>query len=145
MYRLKLPSIALATVVLAGCGTGGLNYWLYPEPHLVESEEAVFVTYENHFLQSMDGEETSSRCWGDRRPEAYTRRDVACRLHLQPGEHSAVFGTSAMSRNGVAVRFTAEPGKVFGLDRSSCRVVGQEFQQTCRLAIMEIEQSGSGG
>ena len=145
MYRLKLPSIALATVVLAGCGTGGLNYWLYPEPHLVESEEAVFVTYEAHFLQAIDGEEITSRCWGDTRPEAYTPRDVACRLHIRPGEHSVLVGTSAMRRDGVPVSFTALPGKVYGLDRSSCRAMGREPRQTCRLAIIEIEQPASGG
>lgn len=34
MSRLKLSFIAAATLALTGCGGGGLNYWLYPEPHI---------------------------------------------------------------------------------------------------------------
>ena len=143
MSRLKLPSIALITLVSAGCGGGGLNFWLYPEPHLAETEEALFVAYESHQLQSIDGEETKTRCWGEARgPQPYSRQDVLCRLHLRPGQHSVVLSTMVNDQQRVSLDFTAEAGKVYGLDRSGCTPSGDARQRTCLVKIVEIEGQG---
>lgn len=145
MPRLEWPYVALTTLVLAGCGTGGLNYWLYPEPHLPESEEALFVANESHQLQSIDGEETASRCWGRREPQAYRQRRVLCRLHIRPGQHSVVFHPNEASRERVTLDFTALPGKVYGLDWSLCSASLDGRQRTCRVEIVEIEKPTGGG
>ena len=145
MSRLTLPSVALATLVVAGCGSGGLNYWLYPEPHLAEPEEAIFVAYESHKLQSIDGEETSIKCWGERSPQAYSRKDVACRLHILPGEHLVVFYPRVTGRERARLSFTALPGKAYGLDWSNCSTSSGGHQQTCRVEIREIEMLTGGG
>lgn len=146
MSRYRLPSIALATLVVAGCGAGGLNYWLYPEPHLAESEEAIFLALEGHQLQSIDGEDAASRCWGvGRTPQAYRRKDVICRLHIRPGQHSVVFHPSVTSRERVSLSFTALPGKVYGLDWSGCSKTPDGRQETCLVNIVEIETPAEGG
>lgn len=146
MSRHKLPSIALATLVAAGCGTGGLDYWLYPEPHLAEPEEALFVVHPSHQLQSIDGEETAARCWGDRsQPEGYRLKDVLCRLHILPGRHSVVFQPSVTSRESVRLEFTALPGKAYGLVWSSCTTTSDGRQETCRVEVVEIEKPAEGG
>lgn len=148
MSRMTLPSIALATVVIAGCGGGGLNFWLYPEPRLPEAEEAIFLAYESHGLRAIDGEDAGSRCWDDqRRPEAYSRADVACRLHIKPGEHSVVVQTAPASRETVTLTFTAQAGKVYGVDRSSCTASSfsrEARQQTCRVEIKEVGETAPG-
>ena len=146
MSRNKLPSIALASLVLSGCGGGGLNYWLYPVPHLPEAEEAVFVAYESHQLQAIDGEDTAMKCWGGpRRPQGYSRPDVACRLHIQAGEHSVVFHPSVHSRERVSLTFTALPGKVYSLDRSACSATLDGGQDTCHVKIREVTNQVGGG
>ena len=145
MSRLQWPYIALATLVVAGCGAGGLNFWLYPGPHLAESEEALFVAAEGHQLQSIDGEETASRCWGQREPQAYSQRSVLCRLHIRPGQHSVVFHPNVASRERVTLDFTALPGKVYGLDWSLCSTSAEGRRQSCRVQIVEIEQPAKGG
>lgn len=146
MPRLQLPSIALATLVLAACGGGGLNYWLYPEPHLLESEEASFVAYESHLVQSIDGQDTVVKCWGGpRTPQAYTRKDSLCRLHIEPGQHSVVFFPGLGSRERVSLTFTALPGKSYGLDRSACGTTFEGRQATCRVEIKEIQDPLGGG
>ena len=146
MSRLRLPYIALTTLVVAGCGTGGRQYWLYPEPHLPEAEEAVFVAQENHQLQAIDGEETFTRCWGRRTgPQAYRQNDVLCRLHIRPGQHTVVFHAGVSSRERVSLSFTALPGKVYALERSTCSTSVDGRQQTCRVEVVEIEKSAEGG
>ena len=146
MSRLRLPYIALATLVVAGCGTGGRQYWLYPEPHLPEPEESLFVARENHQLQSIDGEETYSRCWGERTgPQAYRPNDVLCRLHIRPGQHTVVFHSSVTSRERVSLSFTALPGKTYGLERSACSTSLDGRQQTCLVEVVELENPTEGG
>jgi len=146
MSRQQLPSLALVTLVVAGCGTGGLNYWLYPEPHLPETEEAVFVAYESHQLLAIDGEDTSVKCWGGpRAPQAYSRPDVLCRLHIRAGEHSVVFHPTANSRERRTLTFTALPGKSYGLDRSGCTASLNRLQDACRVEIREVKNQAEGG
>ncbi|NNM03689.1 MAG: hypothetical protein HKO65_01200, partial [Gemmatimonadetes bacterium] len=122
MTRSPLPYIALVALLVAGCTGGGRNYWLYPEPRLAPEEEALFVAYESHRLVSIDGEDTASRCWGQtvNEPQAYRRNDLVCRLHLQPGRHTAVVEGRFTLRGRSSVDFTAEPGKVYGLVWSDC-------------------------
>lgn len=151
MSRQRLPSFALAILVwagcvLVGCGGGGLNYWLYPEPYLAESEEALFLAYESHLVQAIDGQDTVLKCWGGpRTPQAYSRKDTVCRLHLQPGEHSIVFFPGMGSRERVSLTFTALPGKAYGLDRSACNTTYEGRQETCRVEIREIRDLSEGG
>ena len=146
MSRLRLSYIALATLVVAGCGAGGRHYWLYAEPRLAEAEEAVFVAQENHQLQTIDGQETFLRCWGRRTgPQAYRQNDALCRLHILPGQHTVVFHAGVSSRERVSLSFTALAGKVYGLDRSACSASIDGRQQTCLLKIMEIEKATDGG
>jgi len=145
MSRNNLPSIALVTLVIAGCGGGGLNFWLYPEPRLMESEEALFVAYESHQLQAIDGEDTVLKCWGGpRKPQAYARADVLCRLHIQPGQHSVVFHPSMNSRERVSLTFNALPGKTYGLERSACTTTSNH-QESCQVKIVEIQNLSKGG
>ena len=145
MSRLELPTLVLTALVVAGCGTGR-QYWLYPEPHLAEPEEALFLAHESHQLQSIDGQETYARCWGERRlPQAYRLKDVPCRLHIRPGQHSVVFLSRATSRERVGLSFTALPGKVYGLDWSACTTSLDGHQQTCLVNIVEIEKPAGGG
>ncbi len=147
MFRLKLPLLAAATLAFASCGSGGgLNYWLYPEPHLAAAEEAVFVTYEGHQVQAIDGEDTAARCWGMvREQQAYRQRDLACRLHIAPGEHSVVFHANARTAARSEVTFTALPGRIYGLDRSSCTSSAAGIQQRCRVEVVEVGRVGEGG
>lgn len=147
MSRQRLPFIALATLVVAGCGTGGFEYWLYPEPRLAEPEEALFVAHENHRVLSIDGEEIASSCTGEgRRPEAYQRNDVICRFHIRPGQHSVVFHPSITSRERMRLEFAALPGKVYGLTWSGCTASldRDRHRQTCRVEVVEIEKPGRG-
>ena len=146
MSRQQLPSIVLATLVIAGCGGGGLNFWLYPEPRLPEPEEATFVAYESHQLQAIDGEDTALKCWGGpTRPQAYTRTDRLCRLHILPGQHSVVFYPGRGSRDRVSLTFTALPGKAYGLNRSECAATAGGLQEICRVEVVEIEEMSVGG
>ena len=145
MSRLGMACIALAAVVVAGCGAGGLNFWLYPGPHLPESEEALFIAQEGHQVQAIDGEDTALKCWGRREPQAYSQKSVACRLHIRPGEHSVVFHPNVSSRERVTVTFTAMPGRAYGLDWSQCSATLEGRRQTCRVDVVEIETSTEGG
>jgi len=143
MSRYRLPSFALATLVAAGCGTGGLEYWLYPEPHLTEPEEALFVAHENHRVLSIDGEEIASRCTGEgMRPQAYQRNDVICRFHIRPGQHSVVFHSGITRLERMSLEFAAQPGKVYGLEWSGCKASldMDGHRQTCRVEVVEIEK-----
>ena len=136
--RLTLKSLAFVAL-LAACSGGGRQYWLYPEPHLPPSEGAVFISFEGHQVQSVDGEETFSRCWGfAREPQAYSRRDIPCRLHLQPGEHYVSFRTGASTAQLRTVRFVAQPGKEYGLDWSACGSSPQGVAQTCEVRVIEV-------
>lgn len=149
MSRMTLSSIALATVVSAGCGGGGLNFWLYPAPHLPEAEEAVFFAYESHGLRAIDGEDVGSKCWDDqRRPEGYSAPDIGCRLHLEPGEHTVAVHPSSTSRETVTLTFTAVAGKVYGVDRSGCStstLTREARVQTCNMQIKEVGEIAPGG
>ena len=136
----ELRSILLTTFLLAGCGTGGLEYWLYPEPHLPPEEDAVLATYESNRLLFVDGEDAATKCWGDRRMAAqgYRRNDRVCRLHIPPGQHTVVFQTGLNNRQRAQLGFTAVPGKVYGLRRSGCTTSPEGVQQNCRFEIVEI-------
>jgi len=138
----RLRSIVLTSLIVAGCSTGGLEYWLYPEPRLPIEEEAVFASYESHRLLFLDGEDAATKCWGDRRMAAqgYHRNDRLCRLHIRPGQHSLVFQTGLNNSQRANVDFTAEPGKVYGLMRSNCTSSGGGGQQNCQFSVAEIEK-----
>lgn len=146
MARVSLPSSSLFILIVAGCGSGGLNFWLYPEPRFAESEESVFVAYEGHQLLSIDGEDTALRCWGRRTaPEAYSRRDIPCRLHILPGPHTIVIHPRVSSHERVSLEFTALPGRVYGLDRSGCTASVGNLQETCLVKVVELENLAGGG
>jgi len=142
----RLRSLVLASLVVAGCGTGGLEYWLYPEPRLPAEGEAVFTTYESNRLLLMDGEDVATRCWGDRRmaTQAYHRNDLVCRLHIRPGNHSVVFQTGLNNAQRVNLDFTAQPGKVYGLRRGGCTTSSAGVQQNCRFEVAEVEAERGG-
>jgi hypothetical protein len=145
----KLPYIALATLISASCSTGGLEYWLYPGPRLAEPEEALFVAHERHRVLSIDGEEIASICTGEgmRRPQAYQRKDVTCRFHIRPGQHSVVFHPSPTSLERLSLEFAAQPGRVYGLGSSACEASldMDGHRQTCRLEVVEIKTPAKGG
>jgi hypothetical protein len=146
MSTTRLALAAVVPMMVAGCGGGGLNFWLYPEPHLAEAEESVFVAHEDHGLQSIDGEETAIRCWGRRNePQAYRQRGQLCRLHIRPGEHSVVFYSGVSSQERVTLSFTALPGRAYGLDRSQCTSTAEGHRQTCRVEVVEVDRPTEGG
>lgn len=149
MSKSTLPSIAIATVIAASCSTGGLEYWLYPEPRLAEPEEALFVAHESHRVLSIDGEEIASICTGEgmRRPQAYQRNDVTCRFHIRPGQHSVVFHASTTGLERMSLEFDALPGKAYGLSSSACTAYldMDGHRQTCRLEVVEIKTPEEGG
>lgn len=146
MTRNHLTYIVLVSSLIAGCTGGGREYWLYPEPRLAPQKEAVFVAYESHRVVSIDGEDTASRCWGQtvNEPQAYRRNDLVCRLHLQPGLHSVVFEGRFAMRERNTVGFTAEPGKIYGLDWSDCTTPLGGYQQTCKVNVVELEELTGG-
>jgi hypothetical protein len=143
----ELRSVIATSLLVVGCGTGGLEYWLYPEPHLPPGEDAVLSTYESNRLLLLDEEDAATTCWGDRRmaAQAYQRNDRVCRLHIRPGEHSAVFQTGVNNRQQARVGFTAVAGKVYGLRRSGCTTSSEGIQQNCRFEIVEIGDGAEGG
>ena len=143
----ELRSIIIASVMVAGCASGGLEYWLYPEPHLPPGEDAVMATYESNRLLLLDEEDAATMCWGDRRmaAQAYRRNDRVCRLHISPGRHSAVFQTGPNSRQQVRLEFTAVSGKVYGLRISGCTTSSEGIQQNCRFEIVEVGDGAEGG
>lgn len=148
MVRPTLPVIAFAIAVAVGCGSGGLEYWLYPEPHLPESEEALFLAHEQQGLVAIDGEDTAVKCWGDRErmgSQAHRPRGLVCQLHIRPGQHSILFHTGLTVRERYRVEFVALPGKVCGLQTSGCVTTFRGDQRTCRVEVVEIERSGGGG
>ena len=140
MARIQLRSATLVFLLFAGCTGGGREYWLYPEPHLTPQEEAVFVAYESHRVVTIDGEDTASRCWGQtvNEPQAYRQNDQVCRLHLRPGQHRVAFEGRFTMRGRNYVDFTAEPGKIYGLDWSNCSTPAGGHQYTCRVNVLEL-------
>jgi hypothetical protein len=147
MYRNTLSPIILATLVTVGCGKGGYDHWLYPEPRLPETEEALFVAQQNHGLLSIDGDETGLRCWGDREgvtSQPYGRRDLFCRLHIRAGQHSVLARTSLNGRGTERLEFTALPGKVYGITRSNCTSIGDGSQQRCQVEVVEVKGRAGG-
>lgn len=145
--RPSLASMALAPLLTlaVACGTGSREYWLYPEPRLEGSEDAVFIAREDDQILAIDDEETAIRCWGELRgPRPYSQRDSLCRLHLRPGEHTVVFSPGPNSRDRVRLEFTALPGRSYGLDWSACRgSVNQTYQRTCLVNVVELAVSPS--
>ena len=141
MTRRESSFIVVAALLVLGCGGSGRNYWLYPEPRLAPEEEAVFVAYENHRVVAIDGEDTGSRCWGQtvNEPQGYRRNDQACRLHLLPGRHTVVVEGRFDFRERSTVEFTAEAGKIYGLNWSDCVSPAGGFLQTCRVNVIELE------
>lgn len=144
MTRAQSPFIALAFLLVAACAGAGREYWLYPEPRLAPQEEAVFVGYESHRVVSIDGEDTASLCWGQtvNKPQAYRRNDLVCRLHIQPGQHTVVLEGRFALRERRSLDFTAEAGKVYGLNWSDCVTPPGGYQQTCRVNVVELMESG---
>jgi hypothetical protein len=143
----ELRSIVIASVLVAGCATGGLEYWLYPEPHLPPGEDAVMATYETNRLLLLDEEDAATMCWGDRRmaTQAYRRNDRICRLHIRPGRHSAVFQTGMNLGQQVRLEFTAVSGRIYGLRRFGCASSSESIQQNCRFEIVEVGDGAEGG
>lgn len=141
MTRWPLLSIVAVALFAVGCGGGGREYWLYPEPRLAPEEEAVFVAYESHRVVAIDGEDTGSRCWGRtvNEPQAYRRTDLICHLHLQPGQHTVVVEGRLGLRDRSSLEFTAEAGKIYGINRSDCVAPARGYQQTCRVNVVELE------
>ena len=141
MFRSSLTTLMFAALVTAACGSGVREHWLYPAPHLVEGEGAVFIAHESHRVLEIDGEETAIRCWGEAQgPRPYAQEGSPCRLHIRPGEHTVTFSPAANSRDRVRVNFTARPGASYGLDWSTCRgSLGQTHQATCRVDVIELE------
>lgn len=148
MSQSILLFVALATPVFAGCGSGGLEYWLYPEPHLTEPEEAVFMAHETHRVVSIDGEEIASRCTGEGiRPEAYARNETVCRLHIRPGRHSVMFHSSTTSLERLTLDFDAQPGESYGLTWSGCNATldRDRHRQSCRIEVTQIRNPAGDG
>ena len=142
---LKLRSILLATLMGAGCSTGGLEFWLYPEPHLSPGDGSVLTAYESHRLLAIDGEDVARKCWGEQKgSEAYRRRDLLCRLHLSPGRHQVAVQVGVTNRQSAMVEFTALPGKVYGLDWSNCRTSLEASQRNCRVAVIVVGETEPG-
>lgn len=144
MTRNQSLLMVLASLLFVNCGGGGRQYWLYPEPHLAPPEEAIFMAYESHRVMAIDGDDTASLCWGQtvNEPQGYRRNDQVCHLHLQPGRHTVVFEGGTALRSRTTVEFTAEAGKVYGLDLSACTTPAGTFQQRCRVNVVEREGSG---
>lgn len=142
----KLRPILLLALLGFGCGTGGLEYWLYPEPRLLPEEEAVLAAYESHRLLAIDGEDVAIKCWGERKgSEAYRRGDRLCRLHLSPGKHLVEVQVGVTGRQSERLEFTALPGKVYGLDLSNCRTSLNGSVLDCRIDIIEVGETETGG
>jgi len=146
MDMLKSGSLLLVALMGAGCGTGGLEYWMYPEPRLSPENEAVIVAYESHRLLAIDGEDVARKCWGDQKgSEGYRRRDLVCRLHISPGNHEVTVQVGVTNRQAQRLEFSAAPGKAYGLDWSDCRTSLQSSQRNCRIEIREIGEIEGGG
>lgn len=147
MSRSRFRSIILMSLLVAGCGGGGLEFWLYPEPRLPPGEDAILATYESNRLLYFNGEEAASKCWGDQRmaSQGYRRNDRVCHLHIRPGRHIAVFAVGLNSRQQARVEFDALPGKVYGLRQSGCTTSPTGNQSNCRMEIVEVGEQGEGG
>jgi hypothetical protein len=147
MSILDARSILLASLVAAGCGSGGLDFWLYPEPRLLPQEEAVLITYESNLVLLLDGEDVATMCWGDRRmaAQAYRRTDRPCRLHMGPGLHSLVFQTGLGNQQRATLEFTALPGTAYGIRRSGCTSSTEGIQQNCRIEVVAVGTMSEGG
>lgn len=137
-------SVLFVVLGALACSSGGLEYWLYPAPRLEPAAEALFVTYEDHRVVSIDSDETAIRCFGDlQRMGAQAYRQVnrrPCRLHIRPGPHEVVFETS-LNGERMVVEFTAEAGKAYGLNWSDCRarMIAVGNQRTCNVQVVEVE------
>ena len=142
-----LASIIIFSLLAAACGGGGLQYRLYPEPPLPLAEESVLAVYERNGLLLLDGEDVATLCWGDQRvaAEGYQRNDLMCRLHIRPGNHTAVFHAGVQNRQRVSLDFTAAPGKVYGVSRSGCTASPEGIQQNCRIEIREMGSQAPSG
>lgn len=148
MPRSVLSWIPVVSLVVASCGTGGLEFWLYPEPRLARSEEAVFIVHEDHRVIAIDEDETGVRCWGDREgmgAQAYRTNDRLCRIHLLPGQHFVLVRSGTNVREMTRLEFTALAGKSYGLRRSNCMTPPGGYQQTCRVEVVEVEDPRGGG
>lgn len=147
MFLPRLPVMIVAALVLSGCGTGGRDFWLYPEPHLPETEEAVFAAYEGHRLLYIDDTNVAARCWGEGAgTQAYRQKNLLCRLHLDPGQHTVLVQTGLTLQGRTRLEFTALPGKVYGLKWSNCRASLYSSGRDCLLEVVEIETiPGAGG
>jgi len=143
----ELRSIMFTSLLVIGCGTGGREYWLYPEPRLPPGEDAILATYESNRLLFVDDEDAATMCWGDRRmgAQAYRRTDMVCRLHIRPGRHTVVFQTGLNSRQQARLEFTAVAGKIYGLRQSGCTTSPEGIQQNCRFEIVEVGDASQAG
>jgi len=137
----KMQLGTVAALLAVACGGGGLEYWLYPAPHLEKAQEAIFIAEVQHPVLAIDGEEMAERCWGDlvRHPQAYQQRSMPCHLHIRPGKHTVVFHPGANSLERSQLDFTAEAGKSYGLDWTGCMgSLNQRHQRTCVVNVREV-------
>ena len=141
MSRPTWLSVFGTAFLLSACSGGGLQYWLYPEPHLPETQEAIFLAHEEHRVQYIGDERTDELCWGaSREHQAYRQRKPMCRLHLRPGTHTLVVQTSGNTTVGEQRRleFEAEAGKVYGIRKTGCLTGVRGQQNACRIEVIEV-------
>jgi len=147
-FRIGPMSAALIALMVTACGTGGHEYWLYPEPRLDPAEEAVLIIRSMDLVLAVDEEETAVRCWGEvGGPRPYSQGVPSCRLHIQPGDHVVTFSPGPNAQRTATLTFSADPGKEYGMDWSACTQgsVSPAHQRvrTCYVNVVEIADSSS--
>ncbi len=158
-HRLTPPIVFLATLPVTGCAAV-VDYWAYAGPHLSESEEAIYRTWEGSYLMSLDGEPPDSLCVGKGKEErGYPGyKEVYCHIHIRPGLHTVVHRFRPDPSYDIwrtdSHSFTALPGKAYALLCVDSEMVSPGVFR-CRRTVAEVEilsageirhvRSGSGG